>query len=53
MLVLQIAGGIVLAAAIIGLVASLFRDPRGTFDVMKGVGALACAAGLLYIVFVG
>ena len=51
MLVLQIAGGILIAAAVLAIVVGAFRNPEGTWETLKGVGTLACAIGLIVVIW--
>lgn len=47
---LEIAGGILIAAAVIAFVMALFRNPGGVWEALKIVGALGCILFVLAII---
>lgn len=44
---LETAGGILIAAAVIGAVVGIFRNPESAWEIVKAVGALGCLAFLI------
>lgn len=49
---LEIAGGILIAAAVLVFLWALFKNPGGVWEALKIAGALGCAAALaIFVVF--